>query len=372
MQSAESSVKEQLTITDNSSQSQVLIAVVEDTVRIPVDEMAMTSLDTVDSNNVTEKPGNAATVAVRDETVLLSADSDIATEVGAIGAENVTVVEVASMAQENVSVVQELQEDTAMKVQDKNNTNSIPSSVKTAGESTDVSHDVSFNQNKTTDEISLPTTANITAAVNVSAEEIAILEQRRLEKLKNERRPADQYIMLASAYMSRGQYELALKQLQKAVKRSPDYSDIYMIRASVSLELGDVAQASSDLLKVLELDRCNSTACAYATAIGTQLLTAKRVSESVPLLNASFECNKSDYSLGLAFSSALTSIGEYQRALNVLQHSDNEPWSKSRVMLMTSLYEKTNRTKEAEEVWQKAISLNMSSWSELGKFRWHL
>ena len=53
-------------------------------------------------------------------------------------------------------------------------------------------------------------------------------------------RVASQYLKIAAAYISRGDYELALKQLSKAEKKAEYYSDIYMIRAQVYEALGQV------------------------------------------------------------------------------------------------------------------------------------
>ena len=53
-------------------------------------------------------------------------------------------------------------------------------------------------------------------------------------------RMASQYMMIASAYIGRGDYELALNQLAKAEKKAENYPDMYMLRASVYQALGQV------------------------------------------------------------------------------------------------------------------------------------
>ena len=53
-------------------------------------------------------------------------------------------------------------------------------------------------------------------------------------------RMASQYMMIASAYIGRGDYELALNQLAKAEKKAENYPEMYMMRASVYTALGQV------------------------------------------------------------------------------------------------------------------------------------
>lgn len=53
-------------------------------------------------------------------------------------------------------------------------------------------------------------------------------------------RMASQYMMIASAYIGRGDYELALNQLAKAEKKAENYPEMYMLRASVYQALGQV------------------------------------------------------------------------------------------------------------------------------------
>jgi hypothetical protein len=63
-------------------------------------------------------------------------------------------------------------------------------------------------------------------------------------------RMASQYMMIASAYIGRGDYELALNQLAKAEKKAENYPEMYMLRASVYQALGQVRQNSTHLIIV--------------------------------------------------------------------------------------------------------------------------
>jgi hypothetical protein len=51
---------------------------------------------------------------------------------------------------------------------------------------------------------------------------------------------ANQYMTMATAYLSRGSQDLAFKQLSMAIKKAPTYSDIYIMRGQVYIQLGQV------------------------------------------------------------------------------------------------------------------------------------
>jgi Tfp pilus assembly protein PilF len=60
---------------------------------------------------------------------------------------------------------------------------------------------------------------------------------------------------MATAYLSRGSQDLAFKQLSMAIKKAPTYSDIYIMRGQVYIQLGQFDLAVDDFLKVgIELD----------------------------------------------------------------------------------------------------------------------
>ena len=76
----------------------------------------------------------------------------------------------------------------------------------------------------------------------------------------NARKVAQQYMLMATAYKSRGDVEQAMKQLGKAVKKAPHFADPYLLRGHLHRQAGDLSAAGSDYLDCFRrLDGPNAT-----------------------------------------------------------------------------------------------------------------
>ena len=65
------------------------------------------------------------------------------------------------------------------------------------------------------------------------------------------RRSADGYIAMALAYSQKQDYETALKQTAKALKRDKTYPDTYVIQGQLRMAIGNVKEAVNDFLLLL-------------------------------------------------------------------------------------------------------------------------
>lgn len=85
------------------------------------------------------------------------------------------------------------------------------------------------------------------------------------------RRSAQPYLSVANTFYSRGDANNCLKQLTIAIKKAPNYPDIYMLRGQTYLELlQDGKKAQIEFLKVYEeLDKGNGTAGGVYILINT-------------------------------------------------------------------------------------------------------
>ena len=236
-----------------------------------------------------------------------------------------------------------------------------------------------------------------------------------VKPLSADERVASQYILMARAYMSRGLYELAIKQLAKAFKRAPAFPDVFMVRAEAYLALGDFNSAGNDVVRVLELSPCNGTALQYAKDLGLEYVRGAAASgpgagggnavdavrsyylKAIPLLSAVHNCSVNETAtadqnegtserdgvagrsgggssdverLEVAFSlvSALTYGQEYKRALEVLQALPVEAVTRTRkgVLLLAGLLERTNAMEKAEPIWLGALEAHTISQVEIG------
>ncbi len=89
------------------------------------------------------------------------------------------------------------------------------------------------------------------------------------------RRSADGYLAMASAYNEKQDYETALKQTAKAIKRDKSYPDIYVIQGKLHAATGQVNEAVDDFLLLFELSPGNTTAVKYLMNIARQVYVYK-------------------------------------------------------------------------------------------------
>lgn len=73
-------------------------------------------------------------------------------------------------------------------------------------------------------------------------------------------RSAKIHTELATAYLERGQYRVALEESEKAIRLNPDYSPAYNIRALIHMTLREDAEAERDFFRSVDVDPSNSDA----------------------------------------------------------------------------------------------------------------
>lgn len=134
------------------------------------------------------------------------------------------------------------------------------------------------------------------------------------------RNVADQFVIMAAAYVKKEDYAQALKQLNKAVKRAPAYAAPYLQRGQVHLAMGSTALAVADLLKVVtELDKADSTASSLLLRIATELALAGKHSEAEAILQPLNAELPTDETFCLSQATVYVRQGDLQGAIRSLQ-----------------------------------------------------
>ena len=229
------------------------------------------------------------------------------------------------------------------------------------------------------------------------------------------RRSADGYLAMALAYSEKQDYELALKQTAKAIKRDKSYPDVYVIQGQLHAATGNVKEAVDDFLLLFQLSPGNTTAVQYLISIAGQVYVYKMHEMVTRCLLPVYEAvnatvdiddeNKNmtrlyhESEISLLLASSLIDQSNYSIALGVLQLNDrlNDLYmgeqiasdknttdmdidrnevaqaniKKARVNLYITVYEKLNMLDDAESLLQKTIVSGNNTdftWTHLADF----
>jgi Tfp pilus assembly protein PilF len=212
-------------------------------------------------------------------------------------------------------------------------------------------------------------------------------------------RNASPYIRMAQSYIARGNFELALKQLQKANKKAPCLIDVHFMLGEVFLRLGHIEKATDALLKVYtELHPGNATAGNILCSIATGLYKAQKFTEANVVFSALLYGSRNSVGahpfevlnaeeLSILYTTSLMQSSDYNEAISVLKSFsndlDNEVPSagsdtasatllrkrrKQTVLhLFLSLYELTEQNELFVSTAENAVQLEAISYVELGK-----
>lgn len=209
-------------------------------------------------------------------------------------------------------------------------------------------------------ELESSTSAPIADVPQLSAEETAA------------RQVADQYIIMARAYLDRKDADQALKQLGKAVKRAPSYAESYLVRGQVYLAARRTEKAVEDFMKVFsELDPSNEVASSSLKQIASDMALQGQMASAMQLLTAVNATLPRDKAFSLSLAVTLGNQGNYEQALAVLDNIVPQcPSTAQRVGLYVQLYELQGDVGKAERVLSEAATETLLPCSEVGE--WHL
>ena len=236
------------------------------------------------------------------------------------------------------------------------------------------------------------------------------------------RRSADGYLSMAAAYSEKQDYETALKQTAKAIKRDKNYPDIYVIQGKLHAATGKVNEAVDDFLKLFELSPANITAVKFLINIAGQVYIYKMHEMVIKCLLPIYETINDDFignitvyieeenkknmtrlyhdsEISLLLAASLLDQKNYSIALGVLQlndllndrymseskpsnsnstdidedlnESDKNSIAKARINLYIAVYEQLNMLDDAEMLLQKTIESSNGTdltWVHLGDF----
>lgn len=182
------------------------------------------------------------------------------------------------------------------------------------------------------------------------------------------RKVADQYILMARAYLERKDAEQALKQLGKAVKRAPGYADCYLLRGQVYASAGYVEKATEDFLKVFrELDPFNATAAHALKQLVADLALSGQLETAGELLASINGTLPRSEEFGISLASVLSNKGEFARALEALDSIEpHRPSSAQRVGMYVQLFDLLGQADSAERVLLEAATEELLPWSHAG------
>ena len=159
------------------------------------------------------------------------------------------------------------------------------------------------------------------------------------------KKAADQYLIMANAFLKRGSTEGALKELKKAINRSPLYVDPYFIRGSVYLQVNDYVNALSDFITALEFSGGNhSSAFEYALEICNYFCSIAEYDSVLGPLGVLHSYDLFDEALGRLYADVLLQTGDRLGALAVLEKYPLDLSTKEAALLMASLYEGAGRS----------------------------
>jgi Tfp pilus assembly protein PilF len=63
---------------------------------------------------------------------------------------------------------------------------------------------------------------------------------------------------MALAFAEKGDYESAMKQLLKALKKDPFYADTYIVKGQINAGLGNIGESIDDFVQVLTVSPVNA------------------------------------------------------------------------------------------------------------------
>jgi len=189
----------------------------------------------------------------------------------------------------------------------------------------------------------------------------------------NARKIAQQYMLMASAYRSRGDLDQAMKQLGKAVKKAPHFADPYLLRGHLHREAGDLVAAAGDYLDCFRrLDGSNATVEALLADLSFDLTRAGLFTDAVRLFQTLAPVAPLSRPSSIAYAIALCGIQQHKEALLVLDHMYPELQSDSLpadvLQLYIRIYEATGAVDQAEGLLLGAVGDNSTSWKALGDF----
>jgi tetratricopeptide (TPR) repeat protein len=192
----------------------------------------------------------------------------------------------------------------------------------------------------------------------------------------NARKVAQQYMLMATAYKSRGDVEQAMKQLGKAVKKAPHFADPYLLRGHLHRQAGDLSAAGSDYLDCFRrLDGPNATVEALLADLAVDLTGAGLFADAVRLLQTLSPVAPLSRPTTVAYAIALCGMRRHEEALVVLDQM-NHPEQQSNSLLppadvrqlYISIYEATGALGKAEQLLLGAVGEDNSvSWKDIGE-----
>jgi len=192
----------------------------------------------------------------------------------------------------------------------------------------------------------------------------------------NARKVAQQYMLMATAYKSRGDVEQAMKQLGKAVKKAPHFADPYLLRGHLYRQAGDLSAAGSDYLDCFRrLDGPNATVEALLADLAVDLTGAGLFADAVRLLQTLSPVASLSRPTTVAYAIALCGMRWHEEALVVLDQM-NHPEQQSNSLLppadvrqlYISIYEATGALGKAEQLLLGAVGEDNSvSWKDIGE-----
>jgi tetratricopeptide (TPR) repeat protein len=158
--------------------------------------------------------------------------------------------------------------------------------------------------------------------VNITAQANSTLQEPSVDA--EARQIADQYVVMATALIKKGDHAQAMKQLNKAVKRDPTYAEPYYQRAELYLLMGDTGTAVADLQKVLiKIDSAHIASANALTHLAVKAALAGDVQTAeaflAPVQHLSLP---TDEPFCVSLATVLSRQGDYPGALRALQRMD--------------------------------------------------
>ena len=179
---------------------------------------------------------------------------------------------------------------------------------------------------------------------------------------------ADQFIALADAFIEKGDLIQARRQLNRAVKRAPQYTAPYLSRAGVLRDLGFSDLAIIDLHKIyLELDRNHTTSGEILRQMARDFALAGQIDRAESILqpmNLSLPVDL-DFCVGQALHYRY--VEDLPSAISSLKRLDPAVVMPEGVIgMLVQMLEKTGDKVEAERILRSNAEAKHIPWMTLG------